>query len=93
MMGKTIKLLLSNLQHAKAASYTISRRFSNELLVLSLIQGPWTTGPGRINILVSGKPRKRVPSSSARSRAIVGDQPAAIQPKPTDRTQPGLDER
>ncbi|KAG5879972.1 hypothetical protein JTB14_036184 [Gonioctena quinquepunctata] len=35
--------------NAKAASYTISRRFANELLDMALIQEPWTTGPARIN--------------------------------------------
>ncbi|KAG5876426.1 hypothetical protein JTB14_010279 [Gonioctena quinquepunctata] len=45
----TIKLIEANLQHGKAASYTISRRFANELLDEALIQESWTTGPGRIN--------------------------------------------
>ncbi|KAG5891900.1 hypothetical protein JTB14_013367 [Gonioctena quinquepunctata] len=48
-MSETIKLIQANLQHAKAAFYTISRRFANELLDLPLIQEPWTKGPGRIN--------------------------------------------
>ncbi|KAG5897148.1 hypothetical protein JTB14_020877 [Gonioctena quinquepunctata] len=48
LMGKTMKLIQANLQHAKSASYTISRRFTNELLDVVLIQEPWTTGPGRI---------------------------------------------
>ncbi|KAG5892731.1 hypothetical protein JTB14_001102 [Gonioctena quinquepunctata] len=49
LMRKTSKLIQANLQHAKAASYTISRRFANELLNVALIQEPWTTEPGRIN--------------------------------------------
>ncbi|KAG5897874.1 hypothetical protein JTB14_000754 [Gonioctena quinquepunctata] len=48
-MGKTIKLIQANLQHAKAASYIISRRFTNELLDVALVQKPWTTGRGRMN--------------------------------------------
>ncbi|KAG5879884.1 hypothetical protein JTB14_037720 [Gonioctena quinquepunctata] len=53
----TIELLQANLQHAKVATYTISRRFANELLNVALIQEPWTTGSGRINGLgnISGK--------------------------------------
>ncbi|KAG5890729.1 hypothetical protein JTB14_026035 [Gonioctena quinquepunctata] len=35
-MGKTIKLIQANLEHAKAASYTISKRFVNELLDVAL---------------------------------------------------------
>ncbi|KAG5886849.1 hypothetical protein JTB14_017655 [Gonioctena quinquepunctata] len=41
----------ANLQHAKTDSYTIIRRFADELLDVALIQEPWTTGPSRINVL------------------------------------------
>ncbi|KAG5879044.1 hypothetical protein JTB14_003607 [Gonioctena quinquepunctata] len=49
LMGKTIKLIQANLQHAKVASYAISKIFANELLDVALIQEPYTIGPSRIN--------------------------------------------
>ncbi|KAG5869456.1 hypothetical protein JTB14_014460 [Gonioctena quinquepunctata] len=48
-MDTTIKLIQVNLQHAKAASHTISTRFANELLDVALIQEPCSTGPDQIN--------------------------------------------
>ncbi|KAG5864653.1 hypothetical protein JTB14_013327 [Gonioctena quinquepunctata] len=41
-----VRGVVGEFQHAKAASYNISRRFANELLDVALI---WITGPGRMN--------------------------------------------
>ncbi|KAG5887178.1 hypothetical protein JTB14_028981 [Gonioctena quinquepunctata] len=71
LMGKTIKLIQANLQHEKAASYTISRRFANELLDLALIQEPWTTGPGRINGLGNIPGKVIFHSSGNKPRACI----------------------
>lgn len=49
----SFKILQANIQHAKAATATICRRFAEEKLAMVLIQEPWING-GKIR----GLPQK-----------------------------------
>ncbi|KAJ8913784.1 hypothetical protein NQ315_002690 [Exocentrus adspersus] len=48
-MKSSIRCIQANLQHAKAATYVLSRRFKEEQLDIAFIQEPWTSNTDRVN--------------------------------------------